>query len=145
VRKAILRGLVMGGLSLNLIAASLKGKVIGNLVRFAGPEATSKKGHKQRRHTAALWLTDDARDFRVHSHHAEAPDWRDLKDWVKQQCGIRWEPKKRRAPQPSFAVRNQYFGETLSICHHRGSITVQQFNLLINDLRPKDPATKATE
>jgi len=134
----------MGEISLNLFQAGLKGRVLGNLVRLAGPEAASKKGHKRKRYTAALWLNDDASDFRVHSFHPDAPDWPQLKDWVKRECGIRWEPKKRAAPQPSFAVRNQYFGESLSLCHNsRGKVTVEQFNLLINDLRPKDAATRA--
>jgi hypothetical protein len=35
----------MGELSLNLFQAGLKGRVRGNLVRFAGPEAAGKKGN----------------------------------------------------------------------------------------------------
>jgi hypothetical protein len=134
----------MGGLSLDLFKAGLKGSIRGNLVRFAGPEALGKKGHKRKRYTAALWLNGDA-SFRVHSFHPDAPDWRQLKDWVKQQCGIRWEPKKRKAPQPSFAVRNQYFGESLALCHDLGRITAEQFERLIIDLRPKDPATRSDD
>jgi hypothetical protein len=135
----------MGELSLNLIAACLKGKVMGNRVRFPGPEAASKKGHKAKRHTAVLELSRDGEDIRVHSHHPGAGDWCQVKDWVKQECGIVWKPKKRRAPQPSFAVRNQYFGESLALCHDLGRITVEQFNRLIIDLRPKDPATRADD
>jgi hypothetical protein len=137
----------MGELSLEFFASCLKGKVCrGSYVSYPCPGTAGKKGYKGKRHTGRLWLApDDSEGFRVHSHHADNQDWRTEKDRVKALCGIRWEPKKRTKPAPSFKERNQFFGESLRPSHHLGRITVEQFNLLINDLRPKDPATKAAE
>jgi hypothetical protein len=134
-------------LTLHGIANALGGKPKGNRVICPGPEAAyKKKAWQRKRKTLAVWITPDGEDIRVHSHHPDGGDYRQIKDWVRQQLGIEWKPRQQNRRQrriPPFKRRNPFFAETLSMCRYRGSITVEQFNLLINDLRPPSGFDKA--
>jgi hypothetical protein len=75
-----------------------------------------------------------------HSSH----DKMALLSWAEAELGITWEPTKKlkvpRLDPISFAVRNQFFGETYRVLKWRMAngepIALDQFRLLINDFMP---------
>jgi hypothetical protein len=77
-----------------------------------------------------------------HSSH----DKMALLSWAEAELGITWEPPKKlkvpRLDPISFAVRNQFFGETYRVLKWRMAngepIALDQFRLLINDFMPVD-------
>jgi hypothetical protein len=122
-------------LSLETLARCLGGRVRGDHVTVPGPEAVGKRGCKTRRHTVTIYLAHDG-DIRVNCHHS-SHDPIDVKDWVRQTCGLPvWKPTRRGVKsEPSQKVRNQFFQESLRIARNRSQIDFPQFCLLINDLK----------
>jgi hypothetical protein len=133
----------MDYLSLSNIANCLpRGRVRGDVVDFVPPSASRHKGWKRKRRTATVFLQGD-KDIYVHCRHPDDDPIR-IKDELKKRLGIGWKPKARKpAPIPPFWVRNQFLGETLKVCRDRERITPEQFNLIINDLRPTDEERKS--
>lgn len=121
-------------IDLHHIAHALGGKVRGDHVVAPGPEGASRKGWKRKRNSLAVWIGDDG-DIRVHSHAGE--DAIKCKDWVRARAGLRaWTPPRRRPkPKPPLPERNQFFSESLRIVRHRKRATVEQFALIINDMK----------
>ena len=133
-------------LSLNSRPSNLpNGRFRGNKIVCSGPEAASKKGWKKNRRTLTIY--DNGDDIGVNCHHPDQ-DPIACKDWARAHLGLpAWKPRARkptRDPIPQ-RERNQFFAETLNVLRYwkylDKPITAEQFNLLINDLRPKDETT----
>ena len=135
-------------ISLQSIARALGGRIrrdrTGPHVVAPGP------GCKKRDASLSVWL--DGTQVRVHSNRGA--DWREAQAYVLRRCGIpEWTPQRGGAARATtaapFPVRNMFLGETLKICRHRKDITLDQFALLMNDVRlahvPDRTATYARE
>jgi hypothetical protein len=115
--------------SLQSIARDLGGRVKGDHVVAPGP------GQKPRDRSLSVWSDGDS--IRVHSHRSDV-DWKAGQAYVRERCGMpAWRPKAKRPPKPPapFRERNQFVGECLRIIRHRKRATLEQFALLVNDLK----------
>jgi hypothetical protein len=117
----------------------LGGRVRGGKVVAPGPEAACHKVRwKRKRNTLTVWINRDG-DIGVNSHAGQ--DAIAVKDWVRARAGLpAWQPRKRMPkPLPPLSTRNQFLGESLKIVRARKRITVEQFALIINDLKNASP------
>lgn len=118
--------------SLSAIAGALGGRVIGGRNPHVAAPFPGKRKHDRSLH---VFINGD--DIGVHVFR-DGVDPIEMKDYVRRACGMdEWKPKRKQTKkrEVSFAVRNQFFGETLAVCRFRKAITAEQFGLLINDLR----------
>jgi hypothetical protein len=116
-------------MQLHDIARALDGRVYKDQVGAPAP------GRKRNDRSLSVKLLPDG-DILVNSHRGE--DWRGLKAYVRQRCGMpAWQPKTKPVDKQNVprSVRLQFLSETLKVCRHRPHVTFDQFKLLINDAR----------
>jgi hypothetical protein len=124
-------------LPLTLDLAAIAG-ALGGRVRHdrTGPHVVAPgPGCKKRDRSLSVWINGDK--IRVDSRRGV--DWREAQDYVRRCCGMpEWKPSRKPKAPPklvAFPERNMFVGESLKICRHRRRITLDQFALLLNDVR----------
>ena len=123
-------------LSLHGIANALGGKVRGH-GRYRHVAARAPGAKKRSDESLHVFINGD--DIGVHLFR-DGLDPILVKDYVRARCGLpAWQPKRKYKPLPSLSERNQYLTESLRIARHRKRITLEQFALLINDLKNASP------
>ena len=95
------------------------------------------KGKKKSDRSLHVFINDNG-DIGVQIFRDDV-SWLEAKEYARQLAGLpAWQPRCRKPkarPAVPCAIRNHFFGETLAVCRYRRSISVDQFALLINDLR----------
>jgi hypothetical protein len=131
-------------MSLNNIASCLPGpRIRGNRVDFVAPSACHHKGYKKKRRTASAYLNANGHFYIICSHPDDGQHVAlEIKREIERRLGLGWKPKPR-GPRKPFRPGIDYYAATRRLCLDRGTITQEQFAILVNDIIETEPTHRA--
>jgi hypothetical protein len=133
-------------LSLADFRSRLRGHIDGEAFRFRDPFLPANYKSKRRRSRydnscAVLINPKGHHGFMVHSFRGT--DCHKLHRWVCEQMGLEpWKPKPK-GPRKPFRPWIDYYAPTRRLCLDRGTITQEQFAILVNDIIETEPKHRA--